>query len=58
MYLCTCCSLYTATEDAMQVVQCASLKHHKLEQIKTWKFEGSLIDTYDDLPAELMLLLK
>ena len=58
MYSCTCCSLCTATEDAMQVVQWASLKRHKLAQIKTWKFKGFLIDTCDDLPAELMVLLN
>ena len=42
----------------MQVVQCASLIRYKLEHIKTLKFKGSLIDTYDGLPAELLLLLK
>ena len=50
MYLRTFGSLYTATEDVVQVVQCASLKRYKLEQIKTLKFK----DTCDDLPAELM----
>ena len=55
MYLCTCGGLYTAREYyAMQVVLCASLIRYKLEQIKTRKLKGFLIDTNDDLLADLM----